>query len=78
MFFLKPLTLSSSRNISLPALYLENFCTLIKVQIVYCMLSYALLGSSRTLCLYSLIVTLKAKFTDHIYSICLRGFVAGE
>lgn len=61
-FFLKPFLLSTSRNVnllSLPAVYLGNFCMLIKVQCDYCILSYAL-SKSGTLCLHSLIVMSKA------------------
>lgn len=45
--FLKPSSLSASRNVSLlslPAICLANPCMLIKVQLAHCILSYALPG----------------------------------
>lgn len=46
---------------SLPAICLATPCMLIKVQISHCILSRALPGASRRLCLHLLIVTSKAR-----------------
>lgn len=79
--FLKTFSLSTSRNVnhlSLPAIYLANSRMLIKIQIAYFILSYALLGASRKLCLHSLIFMPKVRSTHHLQSTCLRVFVVED